>query len=164
MSDQMDRYDNGELYAPDSTLFADSLKFKTPKGKIVYGGGGIMPDIFVPFDSSGTSWYFTDLRFSQAFNAFAFDFVQQRRNKWKTIEDFDKNFTVTDAVLNQFVQFAQKEIKITKDKEGLAHSKTLIVKTLKAEIARQLWLEDGYYRITNKTDNEVQRALKYLKH
>ena len=164
MSDQMDRYDNGELYAPDSTLFADSLKFKTPKGKIVYGGGGIMPDIFVPFDSSGTSWYFTDLRFSQAFNAFAFDFVQQLRNKWKTIEDFDKNFTVSDAVLTQFVQFAQKEIKIAKNKEGLAHSKTLIVKTLKAEIARQLWLEDGYYRITNKTDNEVQRALKYLKH
>ena len=163
--DYLKRLKNGEFFHADSIKFSEKDKYETRlTHRTVYGGGGIMPDIFVPFDSSGTSWYFSDLRFSQAFNAFAFDFVQQRRNKWKTIEDFDKNFTVSEAILNQFVQFAQKEIKIAKDKEGLAHSKTLIVKTLKAEIARQLWLEDGYYRITNKTDNEVQRALKYLKH
>lgn len=141
----------------------DSLKYRTPKGKIVYGGGGIMPDIFVPFDSSGTSWYFTDLRFSQAFNAFAFDFVYNKRTKWPSLEAFDKNFTVTDELIAQFARFAEKEIKIPQDKKGLAHSKTLIAKTLKAEIARQLWLEDGYFRIMNKTDNEVQRAVKTLK-
>jgi carboxyl-terminal processing protease len=164
MTDQIDRYDSGELYKPDSTLMNDSLKYKTPKGKIVYGGGGIMPDIFVPFDSSGTSWYFTDLRFSQAFNAFAFDYVQNKRTKWATLEAFDKNFTVSDELLSQFARFAEKEIKIPQDKKGLAHSKTLIAKILKAEIARQLWLEDGYFRIINKTDNEVQRAVKTLKH
>ncbi|MFN5845567.1 MAG: S41 family peptidase, partial [Flavobacteriia bacterium] len=58
MADQIERYDSGELYAPDSSLFVDSLKYETPKGKIVYGGGGIMPDIFVPFDSTGMGWYF----------------------------------------------------------------------------------------------------------
>lgn len=162
VNDQMDRYDNGELYAPDSTVYADSLKFKTPKGKIVYGGGGIMPDIFVPFDSTGNSWYFTDLRFSQAFNAFAFDFVQNKRTKWTSLDDYDKNFKISDALLNQFVQFAEKDIKIKQDKKGLAQSKTLIIRTLKAEIARQLWLEDGYYQIMNKTDNEVQRAIRSL--
>lgn len=160
MNDQMERYDSGELYAPDSTLLNDSLMYKTPKGKIVYGGGGIMPDIFVPFDSTGTSWYYTDLRFSQAFNAFAFDYVQNKRNNWASVEVFDKNFIVTDAILSQFVKFAEKEMKIKQDKKGLALSKTLIAKTLKAEIARQLWLEDGYYHITNKTDKEVQRAVK----
>lgn len=162
MGDQTDRYDNGELYKPDSTLFVDSLKFKTPKGKIVYGGGGIMPDVFVPFDSTGTSWYFTELRFSLAFNGFAFDFANNNRNKWTSIETFDKTFTVSDALLNQFIRFSEKEIKVKQNKKDLAHSKALIVRTLKAEIARQLWLEDGYYHITNKTDNEVQKALKYL--
>lgn len=163
MADQMDRYDNGELYAPDSTLMVDSLKFKTPKGKIVYGGGGIMPDIFVPFDSTGTGWYYTDLRFSQTFNAFAFDYISEKRSNWKSVEDFDKKFTVSDQLIQQFARFAEKEMKIKYDKKGLAHSKTLIAKTLKAEIARQLWLEDGYFHIINKTDNEVQRAVKYLK-
>jgi hypothetical protein len=65
--------------------------------------------------------------------------------------------------LNQFVRFAEKEIKVKQDKQGFTHSKALIAKTLKAEIARQLWLEDGYFRISNKTDNEVQRAVKLLK-
>jgi len=162
INSQIERYDNGELYAPDSTLFVDSLKFKTPKKRIVYGGGGIMPDIFVPFDSSGTSWYYTDLRFSQAFQAFAFDYVQDKRLKWKSVADFDKNFVVNDALINKFVRFSEKEIKIKTDKKGLAHSKALIAKTIKAEIARQLWLEDGYFQILNKTDNEVQAAVKKL--
>ena len=160
---QIDRYDNGELYAPDSTLYVDSLKFKTPKGRIVYGGGGIMPDVFVPFDSVGTSWYFTELRYSQAFSAFSFDFVQNKRTKWSSIADFDKTFTVSNEILSQFVRFAEKEQKIKEDKIGFLHSKGLISKTLKAEIARQLWLEDGYFQISNKTDNEVQKALKSLK-
>lgn len=163
VNSQIERYDNGELYAPDSTLYVDSLKFKTPKGKIVYGGGGIMPDVFVPYDSTGNSWYYTELRFSQAFSAFAFDYVQNKRTKWTSIADYSKNFTVSNELINQFVRFAEKEIKIKQDKAGLGHSKNLIAKTLKAEIARQLWLEDGYFRIINQSDNEVQKALKYLK-
>lgn len=162
VKDQINRYDNGELYAPDSSLFVDSLKYKTPKGKIVYGGGGIMPDVFVPLDSSGSSWYFTELRFSQAFNAFAFDYVRDKRNKWASFEAFDRDFQVTDKLLNQFISFAEKENKIKKDPTDFVHSKALIVKTIKAEIARQLWLEDGYYRVVNKSDNEVQKALNNL--
>lgn len=159
---QYERYENGELYSQDTTVYPDSLKFKTPKGRIVYGGGGIAPDVFVPYDSTGTSWYFSELRFSQAFNAFAFDYVQDKRTKWSSLDDFNKNFTVSKDLLNKFVQFAEKENKIKQDKKGLAQSKTLIEKTLKAEIARQLWLENGYYQISNKTDNEVQRAIKYI--
>ena len=160
--DQMDRYDNGELYRPDSTVFVDSLKYKTPKGKIVYGGGGIMPDIFVAFDSTGNSWYFSDLRFSSSFQAFAFDYLQDKRNNWKSITEFSQKFTVTPAILNSFVAFAEKEMKVKKSSSGLAQSKKLIERTLKAEIARQIWLEEGYYHIVNSTDKEVQRALKEL--
>ena len=163
MNDQLDRYDSGELYVQDSTYFNDSLKYKTPKGKIVYGGGGIMPDVFVPLDSSGSSWYFTDLRYSQSFNAFAFDFVQNKRNTWKSVAEFDKKFTVNDAILNHFTAFAAKEYKIKFVKSDFNHSKGLIARTLKAEIARQMWLEDGYYQVSNKFDREVQTAIKQLK-
>jgi carboxyl-terminal processing protease len=162
MKDQVDRYDNGELFAPDSSLFVDSLKYKTPKGKIVYGGGGIMPDIFVPLDSSGSSWYFTELRFSQAFHAFAFDYVQNKRDKWSSFEEFDRDFQVNSYLLDQFIKFSETEIKIKKENKDFLHSKALITKSIKAEIARQLWLEDGYYRIINKSDNEVQKALSNI--
>ncbi len=161
--DQMDRYDNGELYKPDSTLFVDSLKYKTPKGKIVYGGGGIMPDIFVAFDSTGNSWYYSDLRFSSAFQAFAFDYIADKRFNWKSAALFEKDFKVTDELLERFVKFAEKEMKVKIDRAGLKHSKVLIARNLKAEIARQIWLEDGYYLVFNKTDKEVQRAIKEIK-
>jgi carboxyl-terminal processing protease len=161
--DQMDRYDNGELYKPDSTLFVDSLKYKTPKGKIVYGGGGIMPDIFVAFDSTGNSWYYSDLRFSSAFQAFAFDYIADKRFNWKSAALFEKDFKVTDELLERFVKFADKEMKVKIDRAGLKHSKVLIAQNLKAEIARQIWLEDGYYLVFNKTDKEVQRAIKEIK-
>ncbi len=161
--DQMDRYDKGELYAPDSSLFVDSLKYKTPKGKIVYGGGGIMPDIFVPFDSTGNSWYFSDLRFSGAFQAFAFDFVSDKRQKWNSPQDFDKQFSVSDELIERFAQFAAKEMKVKVDRSGLKHSKELVRRQIKAEIARQIWLEDGFYFIINQTDKEVQRALSVFR-
>lgn len=162
MEDQFERYDNGELYAPDSSIFVDSLKFKTPKGKTVYGGGGIMPDIFVPFDSSGTSNYFTALRYSQAFNGFAFDFVQNKRTQWRDPELYNRQFKVTDDVLKAFVAFAEDEMLIPIDTKGLAHSKKLISQTLKAEIARQIWMEEGFYQVFNSSDREFNKALLYL--
>jgi carboxyl-terminal processing protease len=155
--------DKGELYAPDSSLFVDSLKYKTPKGKIVYGGGGIMPDVFVPFDSTGNSWYFSDLRFSGAFQAFAFDYVSDKRQKWNSPQDFDQQFIVSDDLIERFAQFAAKEMKVKTDRSGLKHSKDMIRRQIKAEIARQIWLEDGFYRVVNQKDKEVQRALSVFK-
>ena len=164
MEDQIERYDNGELYTPDSSVFVDSLKFKTPKGKIVYGGGGIMPDIFVPFDSSGSSLYFTELRYSQAFSGFAFDFVQNKRMQWKDPKVFSSNFKVDAQLVERFAKFTEKEMKIKRNSAELKHSKRLIAETLKAEIARQLWMEEGFYQVFNSTDNEFEKAFKYLNH
>jgi carboxyl-terminal processing protease len=162
MEDQIDRYDNGELYKPDSSVFVDSLKFRTPKGKIVYGGGGIMPDVFVPFDSSGSSLYFTELRYSQAFSGFAFDFVQNKRMQWKDPKVFTKTFTVEDKLVDRFVAFAEKEFKIKRNVSELKHSRKLIAETLKSEIARQLWMEEGFYQVFNATDNEFEKAVQFL--
>lgn len=163
MHDQMERYDNGELYKVDSTLLIDSLKYKTPKGKIVYGGGGIMPDIFVPYDTTGSSWYYTQLRYSNVFTTFAFDFVQGKRSKWSSPGDYKKKFVVTDEVLNNFTNFAEKEGKIKFDQKEFTISKKLISEVLKAEIARQIWVEEGYYQVYNDFDPEVQRAIRFFK-
>ena len=161
--DQMERYDNGEMFKVDSSLFVDSLKFVTPKGKVVYGGGGIMPDVFVPFDSVGSSWYFTELRYSSAFNTFAFDYIQNKRGKWKSPKDFNKTFVVTDALLKRFAEFAFKEHGVKRNEKDLAISKALISRVLKAEIARQMWVEQGYYEVYNTTDVDVQKAIKHLR-
>ncbi|MDX2359372.1 MAG: S41 family peptidase [Crocinitomicaceae bacterium] len=160
---QYDRYDNGEMYEVDSTLFVDSLKFTTPGGRTVYGGGGIMPDVFVPYDTSGVSWYFTELRYSTAFNTFAFDYVQNKRNKWKSAADYNKTFVVNTSVLDQFVAFADVEHNIEFNLEDFNYSKALIKRILKAEIARQLWVEDGYYQVFNGEDEDVQEAIRQLR-
>jgi carboxyl-terminal processing protease len=158
-----EQFEHKELYEPDSTLLVDSLKYTTPKGKTVYGGGGIMPDVFIPLDTLGASWYFTQLRYSPAFQNFAFDFVSDKRQKWKDRVDFKKNFQVTDAILNQFLNYAEKNHKVEKNVVDLNTSKTIIKNALKGEISRQLWTEQGYYYVTSDSDNEIQRALKILK-
>lgn len=158
-----ERVDNGELYKIDSSLFVDSLKFVTPKGKVVYGGGGIMPDVFVPFDSSGGSWYYTKLQVSPAFSAFAFDYVRNKRTKWDGPNDFERSFQVSESILQQFATFAENEHEITKDAEGMRESKTRIKRAIKSEIARQLWLEEGAYKMRDNYDDEIQQALKELK-
>ncbi len=163
MQDHMGRYDNGEMYKVDSTLLVDSLKYKTPKGKVVYGGGGIMPDIFVPYDTTGSTWYYTQLRYTNVFTTFAFDFVQGKRTKWSSPSDFKRNFKVSDEVLNQLTSFAATEYKIKLDKKEFNISKKLISEVLKAEIARQIWVEEGYYEVYNDFDAEVQRAIRFFK-
>lgn len=158
-----ERVDNGELYEVDSTVFVDSLRFVTKKGKVVYGGGGIMPDVFVPFDSTGGSWYFTRLQVSPVFSAFAFDYVRGKRNKWKNVQEFSRSFQVTNTILNRFADFAEKEHDIRKDSQGMRQSKLRIQRAIKSEIARQIWLEEGVYQLRDDYDNEVQEAISRLR-
>lgn len=161
-NDRSNRYESGEMYEVDSTLFVDSLKFRTPKGKIVYGGGGIMPDIFVPLDSTGTSWYLSSLSYSSAFQTFAFDYVQNKRKKWKSPGDFAHTFEVSDALVEQFVKFAESEKEVPINRAELNHSKENIKRFIKGAIARQIWVEQGYYVVNNKKDVEVQKAIEHL--
>ncbi len=157
------RYTNGEMYEVDSSYFVDSLKFTTPKGKVVYGGGGIMPDVFVPLDSAGFTYYVSELRFSNAFTTFAFDYVQNKRKKWKSALDFSQSFAVNSTILDQFAAFGESEYKIKKRPDSLKQSKKIISKFIKSSIAQQLWVEEGYYRVVNATDKEVLAALEALK-
>jgi len=158
-SDNYDRMMSGELFAPDSSLFVDSLKFKTRKGRTVYGGGGIMPDIFIPLDTSDNEEYYNRLRFSGAFQAYAFDFISGKRSDWKSVRDFSRNFKYPLNTLKMFGKFAADNFSVPLSNSGIQKSKKAIEKTLKAEIARQIWLEEGYFLIVNQTDREVQIVL-----
>jgi len=156
------RFEHGEQFKLDSSLLVDSLKFKTPKGKVVYGGGGIFPDIFLPMDTTGSSWYFTELRYSNAFQNFAFDFVSNKRTKWSNPAIFQKSFNVDEQLTLAFLKYASINNHIPIDLKGLSKSKKLIQLTLKAEIARQNWTEEGYYTVINELDKEMQVAIRTL--
>ncbi len=162
-NDQLERFDNGEMYAPDTSLFVDSLKFTTPGGRTVYGGGGIMPDVFVPYDSLGFSNYYSQLRYSGAFQGFAFDFVAGKRQKWQSPKDFNSNFTISEALISDFAAYASRYFDVKRDQSQLQRSRQLIGHTLKAEIARQIWVEEGFYYVYNSFDTEIQKALAQFK-
>jgi carboxyl-terminal processing protease len=148
-----------EYFKPDSSIFVDSLKYKTRKGRTVYGGGGIMPDVFIPGDTTGRSLYLSELQWGGVFNAFAFDYLNKVNTKF-TLQEFISEFRITDQLLEQFTTFANKEFEVRLQRNEFLHSKENIKHLLKAEIARHLFLENGYYQVMNSHDPEVQRALK----
>jgi len=163
LMDEYSRYENGELYEVDSSLFVDSLKYYTPKGRAVYGGGGIMPDVFVPLDTTGSSGYFRHLQYANAFSDFAYLFARSGKlNPYSTIEQFTRSFTISDELFQSFIKYAEEKDGIKKNTADLKHSEQRIKTELKAEIARQKWLEDGSISIQNTQDKEVIKAKEVL--
>lgn len=107
------RSEHGEFFSADSISFPDSLKYKTPNGRIVYGGGGIMPDIFIPLDTTKYSSLYGEMFRKGIFSGFTLDHMNTNRETLKkqypTIEDFKNNFTVSDELLAQVLEYAHKE-------------------------------------------------------
>lgn len=163
-SDIMERYENGELQELDSSHFENLEQFKTPKGKVVYGGGGIMPDIFVPIDTTGSSLYLTSLLYSSSFRDFCFNYIDKNRSqlKFKTIEDFNQNFQITEELLKQFTSFAASEYNIAKIENEFQHSKERIKINLKAEISTYLFDVSARSLINVPFDKDIQVAIKHL--
>jgi carboxyl-terminal processing protease len=157
------RMEKGEWYHLDSSLYVDSLKFKTKGGRTVYGGGGITPDVFVPYDTTESSFYLTELIMSGAFQSFAFDFVSNKRNSWSGAKDFCERFVVNDKILQRFLSYAKNSHNVKENNIDFKRSKGYIINNLKAEIARQLWSEEGYYRVANTKDTELKRAMEQLR-
>ena len=163
-SDIMERYENGELQVLDSSHFENLEQFTTPKGRTVYGGGGIMPDVFVPIDTAGSSLYYTSLLYSPAFRDFCFDYIDHNRKqlKYKDEQDFNDNFTISDAFLAKFTDFAAKESGVKKVESELNHSKERIKNQLKAEISTYLFDISARSLITMPFDNDVQEAILFF--
>ena len=155
-----ERFDHGEFLHADSIHVDSSLKYTTLKGRTVYGGGGIMPDLFVPADTAERSAYLTELLFSGVINEFAFDLADKERKRLEAYgspERFAAGYTISPELLERF-QTRAEEAGVKRDAAGLARSGRLIRERLKATIARNIWKDAGYYRIMMPNDAIYQSA------
>ena len=158
------RFEHGEFTQVDSIHFNDSLKFITPGGKIVYGGGGIMPDYFVPVDTSGNSNYLKKIVARGLIYKFAFQYVDQYRQQLLAFKDYKElnSYLLKENIFNQFVKYA-KDNGISPDNNGINLSKDLIENYLLAYINRNVLDDDGFYPTLLLRDKTVQKALEILK-
>ena len=164
--DLIDRYNRGEMLSADSIHFPDSLKCKTLKlGRVVYGGGGIMPDYFVPIDTTMYSKYYAGLRDKGAVVQMNLRLVDQYRKQWlskyKTFERFNREFQITPAMLDELKQLGTK-LGVEYKEDEWQVSLPLIKAQMKGLIARDLWDMSEYYQVTNELNPSVQKAVELL--
>lgn len=161
----LDRYITGEVFHQDSIHFADSLKYTTPGGKIVYGGGGIMPDIYVSLAEDTLQYYYNKLVNTGVLFQYAFDYSDANRQEllqYKTVEAFKKEFHFTDAMFNKLVRLGEdKSVKGTAEQKKAVRNKTAIL--FKAYVARNIFDDEGFYPIYEEIDPVLQRAIEELK-
>ena len=163
-NDIMNRYENGELQELDSVIFENAEKFTTPQGRTVYGGGGIMPDLFIPIDTSGSSLYLSSLAYSAAYRDYCFDYIDKNRTKlkYKDAKEFNAQYSITEQMFNEFVEYAFSEHGIEQDLFGIKASKNRIKNQLKSELATYLWGEEARFFISIPFDNDIQIAIQEL--
>ncbi|MDA3778691.1 MAG: S41 family peptidase [Bacteroidales bacterium] len=161
--DLNERFENGEFSEADSIHFNDSLKFLTPEGNVVYGGGGIMPDIFVSIDTSGFSKYLAKISNMGLIYEFAFNYVDNNR---KLLSKFDNYIEITKYlekknVFEEFIDYAASE-GISREIEGYEKSEKLLRTQLKAYIARNIIDNEGFYPIIKDVDKTLQKCISVL--
>lgn len=161
------RFKHGELYSRDSIHFADSLKFQTLRlHKTVYGGGGIMPDFFVPLDTTQYTAYHRQLAAKGIIINQTLRYVDQNRKKlhklYKTFDKFESEFIVPDELLQAVYSEGEKEKVKLKDEDERRSSEHMIKTQLKALIARDMWDMSEYYKIMNEESHVVKKAVELL--
>lgn len=164
--DIIDRYNHGELQSADSIHFADSLKHTTLRlHRTVYGGGGIMPDVFVPLDTTQYTDYHRRLVAKGIIPQFALRYVDKNRAdlkaKYPDAQKFIKEFTVTDEMLNNLVDAGKAE-KVDLDKSQFAKSKEMLRTFVKAAIANDLFSTGAYFQIVNEQNDIYKEALNII--
>jgi carboxyl-terminal processing protease len=165
-TDYEKRMKRGEMFYADSISFPDSLKYKTLEtNRTVYGGGGIMPDIFVPMDTSSLYRYINRLQRSNITYNYTLDYLDQNRSGLlKTYPDFRKfldNFTPGDNMIEAIVASGEKE-GIPRDQESLEFTLHLIKKEIKSYLARNLYAAENFYEVYNQDDDMIKKALEVI--
>jgi len=152
---------HGELEEKDSIHFDEKLKFQTVGGRTVYGGGGIMPDVFVPADTTGYSTYLGKLNRSMKLYEYTFDFMDRHRAELKNVKDYKELLQQLKKydLVGEMVKYAEKE-GIKTDRKGLRDSYTVIQVDLQAYIGRHVLDDEGFYPILGSIDNTLLRAIK----
>lgn len=159
--DIISRYNHGEFFHADSIRFSDSLRYETKGGRTVYGGGGIMPDYFVPLDTTMNSHYLNELYTTTSIQEYTFTYATSNETalKAKGFQDFYYNFNVSDAMLEEMAAVGQRN-GVKPDRKELNEKRRLFQVHIKAQIARKLWGNEGYYPIMNETNEVFKQALK----
>jgi carboxyl-terminal processing protease len=162
----IERFNRGELMHADSIHFPDSLRVRTKKlGRTVYGGGGIMPDYFVPMDTTLYSNYHRDLVAKGVITKFTMSYIEAHRKelttRYKKFNVFNEKFDIDDSMLATLRQIGEKE-GVKFDEKGYTTALPLIKTQLKALIARDLWDMSEYFQVINTTNRSVQKALEIL--
>jgi carboxyl-terminal processing protease len=166
-TDYQKRLENGELFHADSISHPDSLRFKTlVNGRTVYGGGGIMPDIFIPLDTSKLYGYYNRLQRNNIINSFTLDYVAANRAKltrlYPAFGKFNDNFQVTGDMIESVITTGEKE-EIPRDQKSIDFALPVFKKEIKALIARNLFSANDFYQIYNEDDPTLLKALELIK-
>lgn len=162
--DLLERYAHGEFYNADSIHLDKSKKFKTVGGRIVYGGGGIMPDIFVPGDTVGVTSYYTEVSNNGLIPRFSMQLADRYRKAMGNSKDMEKllrSLPNDNALLQQFVNYAAAE-GVPARWYYINQSRALLLRQIKAVLVRDILGFDNYFRFINREDNMIQRAVKEL--
>lgn len=164
--DYVNRMTNGEMFSEDSIHFDETQKYKTlVNGRDVFGGGGIMPDIFIPMDTSSHYQYINQLRRKSIITNYVLDFVdtnrEQLKNDYPDFEDFDRNFKVTSEMIDDVVARGEKE-NVKKDEESLAFTLTNMQTEIKAIIARDIFSRNDFFKVYYKDDEAIIKALEVI--
>jgi carboxyl-terminal processing protease len=163
-NEEYDRFENGELYSADSIKVDKTKQYRTPGGKTVYGGGGIVPDIFISLDTMKFDRVVNRLYYNGTLNTFAFEYTDQNRssllNTYKTAHDFITKFKVSDKEVKSL-----KNYLVIKKANGVnfTGSETGFSQILKALIGRNLFDKDAYYPILYENDTAILKAIEVLK-
>lgn len=155
------RFRRGEFFHADSIHFSDSLKYQTANGRTVYGGGGIMPDYFVPLDTTQNSRYLNELYIANAIQEYTFNYASAHKDQLNRlgIEKFFTQFDVTDAMLEELVNVGIRN-KVEPDRSDLARHKRIFQINVKAQIARRIWDNRGFYPVFNESNEILQQAIR----
>lgn len=164
--DILERLHHGELTNPDSIHFPDSLKYSTMiKHRTVYGGGGIMPDVFVPLDTTRTNKYYRNVTAKNVVLQTSMQYTERNRRmlqrRFKTFEEYNKGYEVGPDILKMFLDKA-KDANVEYDEEQYEECLTIFKTQLKATVARLIWGMNAYYQVIQELDETIQRAVKLM--
>jgi carboxyl-terminal processing protease len=160
------RFTDGEMVSADSVHFPDSLKYKTLVNKrTVYGGGGIMPDVFVAVDTTNYSDYYRSLVRKTVFGMFVLEYADKNRarinSEFKTFDDFKNRFEFSNDEIRSFIKKGE-EAGVKYNEGQYRTSETEILLVLKALVASNIWQTNEYFRILNENDPVIDKALKVI--
>lgn len=163
--DIIHRYEKGEMFSADSIRFADSLRFVTPQGKVVYGGGGIMPDVFVPIDTLDMTPYYYAATGLNVLYRYTLEYADRHRkeiNSIRTLEELNAFLDGDKRLLEDFVEYAKGK-GVKPNRKEIRKSERLLRAMLRAYIARNTELQDvGYFSQIEPIDEAMQKALEIL--